>query len=475
VTSSTLIRPRLTLLDRAHIEQIHDSTRQILATVGVRVDSEPARQLLCRASGVKMEGDRVLISPERVEKALQTAPSRIDIYDQRGEVACRLGSGEARFGVGVTALYYQDPVTDEVTPFERRHFRSMIRLGNALPSFDVVSTVGIIQDLSPQVVDLYATLEMTANTVKPLILLVSDERRFADVVRLLEHLHGDLASYPFAVPYVNPITPLVINAGTVQKMMVATEHGLPFIFSNYGMIGATTPITPGGTLVLLNAELLAGLTLSQVIEEGTPVILGSLPASFDMRGMGTFYQPRGYLVSLACAEMMAYYGLPHCGTSGSGVGWGPGLVAAGHQWINHLIACTSTMELIPFVGDNLGAKAFSPAIVVYANEVIRQARTFSGGFGLDEVAIDLEDIAGVGPGGTFLDSDRTFERFRDAYDQSEVLSHLTLEAWQDRGAPRSEEVLRRHTRDVIANLQPPSDYEELLARGEAFIRGLDIL
>ncbi len=468
------IRPRLTLLDQAHLEQIHDSSLQILASVGVRVDSEPALHLLGRASGISLEGDRVLISPERVERALETAPSEIDIYDRQGAFRFQLGSGEARFGVGVTALYYQDPETDEVAPFERRHFRSMIRLGNALPSFDVVSTVGIIQDLPPEIVDLYATLEMMANTVKPLVLLVSDEHRFVDVVRLLEHLHGDLASRPFAIPYVNPITPLVINAGTVEKMMVAIERGLPFIFSNYGMIGASTPITPGGTLVLLNAELLAGLTLSQAIDEGTPVILGSLPASFDMKGMGTFYQPRGYLVSLACAEMMAHYGLPHCGTSGSGVGWGPGLVAAGHQWMNHLIASTSTMELIPFVGDNLGAKAFSPAIVVYANEVIRQARTFSGGFGLDEVSLDLRDIADVGPGGTFLDSDRTFERFRDVYDQSEVLPHLTLEAWQDRGAPRSEEVLRRHTQDLIANLEPPSDCDDLLTLGEAFIRDLGI-
>lgn len=471
---STPIRPTLTLLDPAHIEQIHEASLQILASVGVRVDSTPGRRLLARSSGVTVEGDRVRILPELVERALETVPSGIDIYDQRGQFRFRLGSGEARFGVGVTALYYQDPETDEVTPFERRHFRSMIRLGNVLPSFDVVSTVGIIQDLSPEVVDLYATLEMTANTTKPLVLLVSDEHRFADVVHLLEHLHGDVASRPFAVPYLNPITPLVINAGTVQKMMIAIEHGLPFIFSNYGMIGASTPITPGGTLTLLNAELLAGLTLSQVIKEGTPVILGSLPASFDMKGMGTFYQPRGYLVSLACAEMMAHYGLPHCGTSGSGVGWGPGLVAAGHQWMNHLMASISRMELVPFVGDNLGAKAFSPAIAVYANEVIRQVRTFSGGFGLDDVSVDLRDIAAVGPGGTFLDTDRTFERFREAYDQSEVLPHLTLEAWQGRGAPRSEMVLRRHTQDLIADLEPPPDCDDLLTRGEAFIRGLDL-
>ena len=46
---------------------------------------------------------------------------------------------------------------------------------------------------------------------------------------------------------------------------------------------------PPGTLALLNAELLAGLALGQLIKEGTPMILGSLPAFFDMKGMGSFY------------------------------------------------------------------------------------------------------------------------------------------------------------------------------------------
>jgi trimethylamine--corrinoid protein Co-methyltransferase len=447
---------------------VHQSALQILSSIGVRIDSEQGRQLFARASGVTLDGDRVRIPPELVERALETAPSTVDIYDQRGEFSFRLGIGEAHFGVGVTALYYQDPGTNEVIPFAREHFRSAVRLGNALSSFDTVSTVGIIQDLSPQVADLYAVLEMTANTIKPLVTLVSDEHRFGDVIRLLVHLHDDLASRPFVVPYFNPITPLVVNAGTLQKMLVAIEHGLPLIYSNYGMIGATTPITSAGTLALLNAELLVGLTLSQLVKEGTPVILGSLPASFDMKRMGTFYRPQGYLVSLACAEMMEHYGLPHCGTSGSGVGWGPGLVAAGHQWMNHLIACASTMELVPFVGDVLGARVFSPAVVVYADDVVREARSFAGGFELSDASIGLEDILEVGPGGTFLNSARTFELFRDGYHQSNVLPELMLEQWQARGCPRAEEVLRHHTRQLIADLRAPADHGDLIERGEAF-------
>jgi trimethylamine--corrinoid protein Co-methyltransferase len=452
------------------IEQVHSYSLQILSSVGVRVDSEAARALFAKATGpTGLKGSFVRIPSELVEWALSKAPSTVDIFDRRRRLAFRL-PGETRFGMGVTALYYQDPETDAVSPFVRKHMASMVRLGNALPSFDVVSTIGIVQDVEPHLSDLYATLEMTANTVKPLVLLVSEEDLFPAVLDLLEHLHGDLSTHPFLIPYFNPISPLVINKGTSDKMAVAIERGLPFIYSNYGMAGASTPITPAGALVLLNAELLAGLVLSQLIEAGSSLILGSLPAFFDMKGSGSFYDPRSYLMDLACAEMMAHYGLPHCGTSGSGMGWGPGLIAAGHQWMNHLLSCLGKVGLVPFVGDTLGAMAYSPAIALYANEVIQQARLVAQGFGLGDDTVELKEIALAGPGGNYLTSEQTLSLFRTAYHRSEYLPNLGLEEWQARGSPRSEEALRRHTRALLAAVEAPEDHAELLQRGETYIK-----
>lgn len=471
VSAMNLVQPKLGVLSRKQIEQMHSYSLQILSSIGVRVDSEPAIQILAQAGSAVADGKRVRIPPELVEWALSSAPSAVDVYDRTGSLAFRL-PGRARFGIGVTALYYQDPETDRVTPFARQHMEAMVRLGDALPSFDVISTVGIIQDVSPELSDLYAALEMTANTTKPLVVLISDENAFPAVLDLLEHLHGDLASRPFIIPYLNPITPLVINEGTVTKMMIAIERGLPFIYSNYGMAGASTPITPAGAITLLNAELLAGLTLSQLLKEGAPIILGNLPSYFDMKGMGSFYDPTSYVMDLACAEMMAHYRLPHAGTSGSGMGWGADLIASGHQWFNHLISCTSRVGLVPFVGDNLGSKAISPAIIVYANEIIEQARRFAQGFSLDDEAVALDELAQVGPGGSFLTSDMTLKHFRQAYYHSDIFPKLTLEEWQARGCPQADELVRRHTRQLINESKAPADHADLMARGEVFIHRL---
>jgi trimethylamine---corrinoid protein Co-methyltransferase len=465
----SLVRPILRVLDDEQIAQIHDYSLQVLSSVGVRVDSARARQLLRKAAGPgAVDGDRVYIPRELVYWALEAAPATVKVYDRQGTLSFEL-PGQTRFGIGVTALYYQDPQTDQVTPFTQRNMEQMVRLGSILPSFDAISTVGVIQDVPPEVSDLHATLHITANTVKPLVLLVSREEAFGNVLDLLEHLHGDLSSRPFILPYFNPISPLVINRGTVDKMFVAAERGLPFIYSNYGMAGASTPITAAGSLVLLNAELLAGLALSQLIKEGNPVILGSLPAFFDMRGMGSFYDPQSYLADLACAEMMAHYSLPHCGTSGSGMGWGADLIASGHQWMNHLVSCIGRVGLAPFVGDNLGSKAFSPNIIVYANEVIEQARLFAAGFALDNATIDLDEMLGVGPGGNFLTSKLTLQRFRDGYYKSDIFPRMTLEEWVANERPDAGKQLRHHTQQLLSDASAPDDHAELLAKGEAYI------
>ncbi len=468
-----IIKPCLTLLNDRQIERIHSDSLRILSSVGVRVDSKKGRQVFAKAIGSKAMGDEIVrIPPELVEEALKLVPTSVEIHDRKGVHSFRL-PGDTRFGIGVTALYYQDPETEKLKPFARQHMELIVRLGSILSNFDFISTPGVLRDVPVEVADLYAVLEMMANTVKPLIILASDDDALPGAFDLLEYLHGDLTSKPFVIPYFNPITPLVIDRGTTDKIMVTIERGLPFIYSNYGMAGGSTPITPTGALTLLNAELLAGLTLSQLIKEGTPMILGSLPGFLDMKGGGVnFYDATSYLTGLACSEMMSFYRLPHFGTSGSGMGWGADVIAAGHQWLNHLVSCMGQVGLVAFVGDLFGGKAFSPNVIVYANEVIEQARRFARGFEMDDSDLLLDEIAQAGPGGSFLTSDLTLRRFRQAYFESEIFPHLALEAWQERGCPRADDALKRYTKRLISDLEPPRDHSELMAKGEAFIHNL---
>ena len=466
-----IARPRLTLLRSDQVEAVHEASLVILAESGLRVDSDRARKVYA-AGGARIEGDRVYFTHELVDAAIQTAPATIDIFDRAGQPAFQLGDGETRFGVGVTNLWYQDPATDELAPFTRSHMERSVRLCQALPSYDVISTLGVLRDLPPQVADLYAVLEMVANSTKPLVLLISDEKLYPQVLKLLDAVRGDLGEKPFAIPYLNPITPLVVNEGTTDKLLDSVERSIPAIYSNYGMAGMTTPLTCAGALAFLNAELLGGLVLAQLAKPGAPIILGSLPMFFDMKTMIDFYDPQTILINLACAEMMGHYEIPHAGTSGSGEGWGPDLLSAGASWMNQITSVIGKVGLAPFVGSTLNSKAYSPAMTVYGDEVIGASRLFARGFAVDEASLGAaEAVEQFAAEGHFLMAPSTLERYKNAYYPS-LFPKIGLEKWLENGSPRADSLVRERALDLLANAPAPDDHDEILRIGEELIARL---
>jgi trimethylamine--corrinoid protein Co-methyltransferase len=467
------VRPHLALLTEEQKQDIHQYTMNLLANTGVRVDSPSALEMLRKTVGSSMVQERTVRFPiELVEWAINAAPSQIDVFDRRGNPQFTLGGKDdrMRFGIGVTALYYQDPVTDTPELFQRKHMQDMVRLGNKLPHYDVVSTIGIVRDVPEYLTDLYGSLEHFANGIKPLVLLCSDEHKFDDVMQLFESLHGgDLGAKPFIIPYFNPVSPLVMNEGTVDKMKIAIERGLPVIISNYSMSGATTPITPAGTIAVLLAELLAGLTIGQLFREGAPMLLGMLPVYFDMKTLMNFYDPQSILVNLACAEMMELYDVPHCGTSGSGTGWGMDLLAAETYWMNTLTFSLTKGGLAPFVGDTLGSKAISPLTFIYCHEVIDQALRFASGFQLDDVHVGLDEIHKVGPGKSFVSAPTTLKNYKTGYYVNRIFPRWSMEKWIEAGQPHVQKKLSEYAVEYLKDLPAPEDHGELMRKGEEFI------
>ncbi|SMC97938.1 Trimethylamine:corrinoid methyltransferase [Desulfocicer vacuolatum DSM 3385] len=466
------VTPSISLLTGDQIQEIHRQSLEILSRTGIRVDCPRALAFFNKASCRIANNNQVFIEESLVQWAFDAAPSSIAIHNRSGEIRFTLGGDSAnstRFGVGVTNLHYQDPLTDKTTPFSIKHMEKAVGLGHALEQFDVISTPGIAQDLDPKTADLFSSLTMLANTTKPLVLLISEMNCFEPALDMMETLHGNLAEKPFVIPYFNPITPLVLNEETAEKIIITAGRGLPFIYNNYGMSGATAPITPGGTLALLNAELLAGIVFAQLVKKGTPVIAGSLPAGFDMKNMMSVYTPHTMLINLACAEMMNHYQIPHSGTSGSGPGWGPDLIAGGAFWMNHLTSIMGKVGLAPFVGGNFDSMAFSPSAVVYANEVIRLSRIFNRGFSIDPETVKLDEINTMGSAGNYLAAPSTGKHFRNFRFESPVWPGYTLEQWQSNQCPEAGKLLREYTHHMIETLSPPHDRDALMDRGKQLI------
>ena len=86
----------------------------------------------------------------------------------------------------------------------------------------------------------------------------------------------------------------------------------------------------------------------------------------------------------------------------------------------------------------------------------------------------LEGLHGdlAGPGGNFLLAETTRRLFRKAYYPSPIFPRWSLEKWQAQGRPPAIDLLRQYTLHLLETLQPPVDHDDLMAKGEAFIRAM---
>lgn len=467
------VRPKLQLLSQEQIHEVHRYSIRILEDTGVKVESKTALEIFAKSEGVKIKEDVVFIQGELIDHATNLAPSNIEVFNKTGDVAFHLGNkqgNETHFGIGCTNTWFQEIDGSRVELFTRKHMQHSTMLGDLLDNYAMVSTLGIPSDAPVDKLDLYSTLDMYANTSKPLILLVSGEGKINEVFDLLSSLHGDISAKPFCIPYVNPITPLVLNEATTDKMIASIRNDLPIMYSNYSLYGATTPVSEGGALALLNAELLAGLVFGQLLKEGCKMILGSLPAAFNMASMGSHYTPTSYLLNLACAEMMDFYEIPHCGTSGSTSGRGADLLASRNLWLNHLSSCMGKIGCAPFVGGNFDSLAFSPSTVVLSDQIIAKAKDFAKGFTLNEQSVNLQEIDLIGHGGNYLTSEQTLAALNKLSNSDELWPSLSLEAWKEQNMPSAEKELIDYTQELFERaIIASEDNIDVIKKGEEYI------
>ena len=98
------------------------------------------------------------------------------------------------------------------------------------------------------------------------------------IMDMLKIVYGDkeeLIKKPRIVTIISPLSPLQFDRAMLDSMITYADYGQPIIVAPAVMAGTTGPVTLAGTIALSNAESLAGIAVSQMIREGSPVIYGS--------------------------------------------------------------------------------------------------------------------------------------------------------------------------------------------------------
>ncbi len=448
---------QLTVLCESDMRQIHLAALEVLRRTGVEFQHEGAVNMLQEAGAFVSDGNRVRFPPAMVEDAVASAPGRIVMCDRDGEPAMFLEGTRSYFGTGSDTLNVLDPRTGEHRRFIQSDLVDAYHLCDALPNIDFVMSMGIPSDVDvPLQYDTQMAL-MLEHTTKPIIFVTNDGascQRAIDMAAVVAGGYELLAERPHILLYSEPSSPLTQSESALDKLMLMAKHRLPVLHSPAVLMGGTGPITLAGGLVQAVAEVLSGLVLHQLTRRGAPFAFAAAVSHLDMRAMvASYVSPEFQLTNVAMAQLGRWYGMPTWGTAGCSDSKIIDEQASLEAMLSILMGRLSGVNLIHDAGYFESGLSTSFEMVVLTDELVAMTDHLMKGIEVNDDTLLVDEIDRVGPGGHFMKTEETVQRFRDFWFPS-LLSRKTRERWLEAGGTRLGQRLNSKVLETISQHRP---------------------
>ncbi len=399
----TIVKP-YERLSQEHIQRLHNASLSILNDLGIWCYNERAAGLFgdhgARVWEEIEHGQtvwRVSLPAGLVEEAVKKAPSRFFLGARNQKNRLLLDSQIPRiyFGTGSetntwieTAMERfvstgrQDVVIQAPCFTELRGNTELLgraaQLCENLENLDFFIRPVNIQD--PDVTEdnhdvnkFFASLN---NITKHVQAGLTRLDRLDDVVRMAEIIAGGkkaLRENPI-ISFIACVfkSPLQFVKDTADKVFAIVEAGLPLVISSSPQGGSSAPIQEAGMVAQINAEILAGITFTQLVREGAPVLYGSVPVRTRMDDLHDLYGcPEFNQYNIDCAQMARFYKVPCYSTAGVGDAKVPGMQALFEKLFTHLYVAMSGAQYIHYAFGLLDrTNSFCPVQAVLDDEQI---------------------------------------------------------------------------------------------------------
>jgi trimethylamine--corrinoid protein Co-methyltransferase len=219
------------------------------------------------------------------------------------------------------------------------------------------------------------------------------------------------------------------------------------------MAGLTAPVTLAGELVITHAEILALVTIAQLIRPGTPVVYGMSSSVPDMRsGFNLAGAVEIGLMGGAVAQLARRCGLPCLMSSGIDA-HRPGAQATMERLVTLLLPALAGIDLVNLT--TLETKmTFSLEQLVIDDHMLGAVERYLRGITVDDESLPLGLIHKIGPGGAFVTADHTLRHFRDELLSPNLVRHEPRDTWEAAGEPTVQTRAREEARRILTDHHP---------------------
>lgn len=451
-------------LGEQECEHIHIASLEVLERIGIETHSEQARELLISA-GAQPDGKLIRIPEHIVQRALESAPRRMTLFNQAGEPAIRAWGYNSYFGGGSDCLYALDHRTGERRLAVLQDVIDASVLMDALPEVDFVMSAFLPSDVPEPVYPHYQMEAMLNHTSKPIVFVTPDFETCVACVEMAELVAGGEDAFrerPFAVCYINVTSGMVANQDSLQKCMYFAKKGLPQLYIPLNAAGINSPATTAGCMATMNAGTLLGVVLSQLVRPGAPIaVTGWNGGPYNLQTMVANYcLPDEQGVAIAMGK---YYDLPVFGLGGSTDSKLLDQQAGAECALGLMIPLLNGANIIHDLGFMDAGLQGSLQLISIADDLLGWLRAATNGVIVDDETLALDVVEELGPDGDYLGHDHTFRHFKDAY-YSKLADRQIYSAWQEAGSQSMGE-RAAHKVDELLNSHHPTPLADEARKG----------
>jgi trimethylamine--corrinoid protein Co-methyltransferase len=442
------------------VAAIHETALRVVEELGIKVLNEEARRLF-KAGGATVDEASLMVRIDRglVAQALRTAPSQFDLLGAGDDDRVTLGGDHIAF-VCVGGPPHISDLDRGKRNGTLEDTRNIIKLNQHFDVIHMQSPNVEPQDVPLNLRHLQTTESQLSLSTKPLFVFSRGTPQVRDsfeMVRLARGLTPDeFSERPYCYTVINTNSPRQLDIPMCQGIIDFARAGQVAVITPFTLSGAMAPVTIAGALTLQHAEALAGITLSQIVRPGAPVVYGSFTSNVDMKsGSPAFGTPEFVQGAFGAGQLARHVNLPWRGSAATASNapdeqavyetlmsaWGSilggvNMMIHAAGWLEGGLTASMEKYILDIESLQIFAEIFQP-------------------LDASDSELAFAAIAEVEPGGHFFAAQHTMERYQRAFYTPLVSDWRNFGSWSEDGSKSATMRANGIWKDILRKFEPP--------------------
>jgi trimethylamine--corrinoid protein Co-methyltransferase len=416
---------------------------EVFRDVGVAFH-EPEALEIFKQHMFKVEGNTVFFEEEQVMNAIDSVPSQFTIFARNPEKNVDVGGEHFALlpGWGAPFIIDSDGEQRNALMEDYNNFCKLVQTSKYLDMNGFLMVMP--SDIHPDRAHLDMMLSNITLSDKAFMGSPQDRIKARDSLHMAAILFGgekNIINKPVMPSKVSPVSPFLYCVEMTGALIEYARFGQPLEFPDMILSGTSAPITLAGTMVVMATEALAGVVLTQLINPGTPCVIGGCSCATDMKtgGLGVG-GPEAVQISQMTAQIGRFYGIPTKAGGSLTDAFEPDMQAGVESALSMFASLASGNHFMnQACGILAGFNAMSYEKFLLDEETCGMIRRILKPVVVNDETIGLEQIKRAGIKGSYITFPETFEKCRTELFSPDLATRGSYEKWKDQGKKKAWE------------------------------------